>query len=237
MSLYFLIDVASIAIPFLYSFEKKMRFIRHWKAVGLSILIVAIPFIIWDIIFTNMGVWGFNPAYLHGINILGLPFEEILFFICIPYACIFTHYAFIHFFPQISLPQVFVRGITGLLLLLAILILIVGYPNAYTTCTFALFIGLLLYALIWNDTILSRFYLTFPIIVIPFFIVNGVLTGSFIQDEIVWYNDAENLGIRMGTIPVEDLFYAFDLLYLNLIFVELLKPRFNKISKSSHSHD
>ena len=226
MSLYFLINMASIAVPFLYSFEKRMRFIQHWKAVFLSIIIVAIPFVIWDIIFTDLGIWGFNPAYLYGLDILGLPFEEILFFICIPYACIFTHYAFIHFFGHLVLPPFAVRGITIVLLLFAIFILLVSFPNAYTTCTFVLFIALLVYSLISRDEILSRFYLTFPIILIPFFIVNGILTGSFIQDEIVWYNDAENLGIRMGTIPVEDMFYAFDLLYLNLIFVEFLKPRF-----------
>ncbi len=52
---------------------------------------------------------------------------------------------------------------------------------------------------------------------IPFFIVNGVLTGSGIENEVVWYNDAENIGIRLFTIPLEDSAYAFSMLLFNLV--------------------
>jgi lycopene cyclase domain-containing protein len=55
---------------------------------------------------------------------------------------------------------------------------------------------------------------------IPFFIVNGVLTGSWIESQVVWYNNAENLGIRMGTIPVEDSIYAYSMILMNLFFFE-----------------
>jgi len=41
---------------------------------------------------------------------------------------------------------------------------------------------------------------------IPFIIVNGILTGTGIEGEAVLYNDAENLGLRMGTIPFKTAF-------------------------------
>lgn len=226
MYLYLLLNMASFSIPFTYSFEKKMRFIKWWKTVFFSIIIVAAFFIIWDIVFTARGIWGFNETYHLNLQILGLPLEEILFFICIPYACIFTHYAFIHFFPDVRLPWKTARIISILLLIFAITVLYVGYPKMYTTWTFILLMVLLGYGIITRDDILPVFYITFLIILIPFFIVNGILTGSFIQDQVVWYNDAENLGIRMGTIPFEDMFYAFDLLYLNLIIIKILNKKF-----------
>ncbi len=34
--------------------------------------------------------------------------------------------------------------------------------------------------------------------------VNEILTGSFVAEQIVWRNNAENLGIRLGTTPIED---------------------------------
>lgn len=227
MSLYLVLNIASFIIPFLYSFEKKMRFIKWWKAVFLSIFIVAFFFLIWDFVFTKMGVWGFNPFYHTNIILFGLPLEEILFFICIPYASIFTHYALNYFFPKLQMNKKTTKYITFLLLILALMLILLNTDKWYTLVNFAVFASLLVYALFTKNTILQKFYLTFLVILIPFFIVNGILTGSFIHQEVVWYNNAENLGIRIGTIPVEDIFYAFSMLFSNLILIEKFKKVFN----------
>ena len=47
--------------------------------------------------------------------------------------------------------------------------------------------------------------------------VNGLLTGSLIENQVVWYNNNENLSLRLGTIPVEDVFYALLMLLLVMI--------------------
>jgi len=226
--LYLALNIASFSVPFLYSFEKRMRFIKWWKSVFLAIFLVAIPFLIWDVIFTKYGVWGFNPKYHLGIAIFGLPLEEILFFICIPYASIFTHYAFQYFFPNAKLSNKLTNIISIVLLVLAVIVLFVNFPKAYTTVDFSLFTLLMLYALFSKSRILNTFYITFLLVLIPFFIVNGLLTGSFIHQEVVWYNNAENMGIRVGTVPVEDAFYAFSMLYMALILIEKFKGKFIK---------
>ena len=226
--LYLWINIVSFSVPFIYSFEKKMRFIQYWKAVFLAVTIVAIPFLIWDVIFTEYGIWGFNPYYYLGITFFGLPIEEILFFICIPFASIFTHYVFIHFFKNLKLSDTATQIITIFLLIGSVVILIFAFPKAYTSVNFSLFTLLMLYALIKKDTILNRFYITFLWILIPFFIVNGLLTGSFISGEVVWYNNAQNLGFRIGTVPIEDAFYAFNMLYMSIILIEKFKVKFNK---------
>lgn len=229
MYLYLAINIASFTIPFLYSFQKKMNFIQHWKSVFLAIIMVAIPFLIWDVWFTKIGVWGFNQQYLLGFNFFYLPIEEILFFLCIPYASIFTHYALLHFFPNLALPKQVTKVITVSLILASILILFFNFNKWYTLLDFAVFTMLLTYSLSSKNNLLSKFFITFLVILIPFFIVNGVLTGSFIEGEIVWYNNFENLGVRLGTIPLEDVFYAFSMLYSAIILIEKMKPRFKTI--------
>lgn len=228
MSLYLILNIASFIVPFVYSFEKKMHFIRLWKSVFLSISIVGIFFIVWDIIFTRIGVWGFNPDYHIGLNLAGLPIEEILFFICIPYASIFTHYAFLYFFKNTKLSDKLTKYISIVLLFIAIIVLFYAYPKKYTTVTFIVFILLMVFSL-WKKTpVLSQFFITFLIILIPFFMVNGILTGSFIENEVVWYNNNENLNIRLFTIPVEDAVYAFNMLYPSILLIEFFKNKFNK---------
>lgn len=222
-SLYLIVNIASLSIPFIYSFEKRMHFIKWWKEVFLSILIVGTFFILWDVIFTDLGVWGFNSKYLVGITAINLPIEEWLFFICIPYASIFTHYAVIYFYPQFQLGTTATKIISTVLIALLLMVVIFNVDKKYTFYNFTLLIVLLLYGLFKNDKSIKIFYLTFGIILIPFFLVNGILTGSFIDEQIVWYNDAENLGIRLFTIPIEDVGYAFNLLYMNVLLIEKLK--------------
>jgi lycopene cyclase domain-containing protein len=61
---------------------------------------------------------------------------------------------------------------------------------------------------------------------LPFVVVNGLLTGSWIEGEIVWYNNAHNLGIRLGTIPIEDLVYSMMMLLSNVFWFEIFKGKY-----------
>jgi len=81
--------------------------------------------------------------------------------------------------------------------------------------------------------LINKFYITFLVILVPFLLVNGILTGSFIKQEVVWYNDHENLGIRIFTIPVEDFGYAFSLILFNLLLISKLKGLYPKTKHTS----
>ena len=232
MSTYLWINLLSISIPLLVSFHPRVKLYKKWSRLSIAILLALIPYIIWDVYFTEKGFWGFNEVYLIGVYILGLPVEEWLFFICIPYACIFTHYALLDLNSKRMLKAKSVKYVTMLLLLLFALNAVINYQLAYTLVDMLFAFFILLIAYLFNKTLLKSFYLTFLVMLIPFIIVNGVLTGTGIENEVVWYNDLENLGIRFLTIPVEDFAYAFSLILLNLlVFERLYKPRNIKTSQ------
>ncbi len=80
----------------------------------------------------------------------------------------------------------------------------------------------------WKADFLSRFYFSYIILLLPFLVVNGILTGLFIPNEVVWYNNDEILGLKVLTIPVEDFFYGMLLLLLNTAGMEYLLERRKK---------
>ncbi|HKO77095.1 MAG TPA: lycopene cyclase domain-containing protein [Flavobacterium sp.] len=222
MSLYLFLNIASFLIPFLYSFEKRMQYIKRWKVIFPSLIITALFFIIWDIVFTKIGVWSFNPRYHSGIDFFGLPIEEWLFFICIPYASIFIHFSFQYFLPNVGLSDTIVKKIYSVLLLITIPVIVFNYDKLYTFIDLSLFVIVITIAIFKFSTILKTYFITFLIILIPFLLVNGILTGSFIEEPVVFYNDNENLGIRLGTIPLEDVAYAFTMLLMSLVLMKII---------------
>ncbi len=221
---YLLVDFFCIIFPFLFSFHPKFKFYPQWKYFAMPAILTASFFIIWDIFFTSKGVWSFNPEFVVGIYFLGLPLEEYLFFLFIPYACVFTYFCITTYldFSKYNKP---VRLFT---LVLALLIMLFGefhLSQWYTSSTFILLaIALFLIWLLKVDY-LPSFFITFLLILIPFFISNGILTGSFIRQPVVLYNNNYNLGIRMSTIPVEDTFYGMLLMLMNVAGYEYLRKK------------
>ncbi len=225
MYTYLLINLFSVAIPLAFSFEKKVHFYKRWKSFIPALLIPATFFIIWDSIFTLHGVWGFNARYLTGINILNLPIEEILFFFAIPYCCLFSYEVLNYFVKQDVLGR-YARYAATVLVYSLVAIAFMHTDKLYTFVTAVLTaIFLILHLGYLKQEYWSRLVFTYLVILAPFFIVNGILTGTGLDQPVVWYNDAEILGIRLLTIPVEDTVYGFLLIGSNITIYEAFKKR------------
>lgn len=221
---YLILDLFSFAIPFLFSFEKKwMHFIRFWKPYFSAIFIVGIFFILWDIYFAYENVWGFNDDYLLGVRWFKLPLEEWLFFLLIPYSSNFIHYSLAYFFPKFELKKTTTQSITILLFIISFGVFVWNLDKIYTASSFGLFAVLMLLQMIFQWEYAQKFYLSFIIIYIPFFLVNSALTGMFTENPVVFYDNQENLGIRVGTMPLEDSFYCFSMLYGSVLLFEYFK--------------
>lgn len=208
-----------------------MAFYRSWGSLFLSIGLVMLLFIPWDIYFTASGYWGFNPAYLSGVTWWHLPVEEWLFFVVVPYSCVFLYRSLNYFFPAEPNRQLTVQ-LARLLLWFSLGIAVLNYQRWYTVSTFALLSAFLWYIVYYRPVPwLGKFLRAYAVILIPFALMNGVLTGSGLPEPVVWYNDAQNLGMRLGTIPLEDTFYGMLLIGLNIFFYEKLEWRRTQASR------
>jgi len=214
--LYLLLDIASLSVPFIFSFHPKLRFYKLWNYFFPATFLMMCLFIPWDILFTQNGFWGFNDNYLSGLYLAQLPLEEWLFFICIPYACLFTIYAFKNTMPRFKLSPKNTNVVYFSIQTVLIVGLLYNYHLWYTAINFTYAIVLLAIVFNYKREVLNVFFPVFLLLLVPFFIVNGILTGTGIEKPVVSYNDAENMGVRLLTIPVEDAFFGFELILLNL---------------------
>ena len=63
------------------------------RRVAMSILPVAVVFVLWDVAATRAGHWAFDPGQTLSVRVLGLPLEELAFFLLIPLAGLLTYEA------------------------------------------------------------------------------------------------------------------------------------------------
>lgn len=216
----------TVIICFIASFDRRIQFHKQFITFLKAGILVAIPFIAWDVWFTALGVWWFDTSYTLGIVIFGLPLEEWLFFICIPFSCVFTYYCVDKFFKLDWLD-----GFNNLIVFISIIALsviaLLHTDKIYTLVTSILTVLTLIYLHFFaKATWISRASFLFTILMVGFFLVNGVLTGTGIDSPIVNYNPKDFLGIRMLTIPVEDAVYGYSqFLWVIYFFKKFEKQR------------
>ncbi|MEO5912518.1 MAG: lycopene cyclase domain-containing protein [Pelobium sp.] len=218
---YLLINFFTVFFPIVLSFDKKVNFYKKWKFILPGLILSGILYLVWDYIFTLNEVWSFNGDYITGIKLFELPIEEILFFITVPFACIFIYECLISYF-SISIPKKISRYISYFLLAFCLVMLVLNHDKLYSLINFSTLVVILAYTLWQNHKLdMGKFYIAYLVSLIPFYIVNGILTAI----PIVSYNNAENIGFRVGTIPFEDHFYSMSLFLLNLLLFEYFRSK------------
>lgn len=220
---YLLVNFFTIIVPFIFSFHPKLKFHKTWRAFFPAVILTAIFFLAFDELYTQMGVWGFNQHYLIGVYVGHLPLEELLFFFCIPYACVYTYHC-LDIFIKKEFSAKIETAITISFIIVFSLVAAIFYHQIYTTFAFAVLAVLLIIAkYVMKVNWLTKFYIIYAVLLFPFLIVNGVLTGTGLEKPVVWYNENEIFGFRILTIPFEDVFYGMAMILMNtMIYKKLL---------------
>ena len=221
---YLLIDLLSLLVPFVFSFHPKIQLYKHWNALLPAILITAVFYLLWDSLFVHLGVWGFDHTYVVGVYLGNLPIEEVLFFICIPYSCVFTFDCLTRVISADDLQDKIQYINYGLAIVLLILS-VIWYSKPYTVSAFLLLMVLLLIANYNKVTWMPKFYLIYGILLIPFLGVHGLLTGTGLARPVVWYSPKGIIGLRLLTIPFEDIFYGMGLILINVWLYSRIRSR------------
>jgi lycopene cyclase domain-containing protein len=229
MRLYTLLNLLILAGPFFLSFDKKVAFYKRWPALFGSTVIVGTLFIVWDVIVTDIGHWSFSEQFAGTFRIFLLPPGEWLFFIVVPYACIFIYECVRAYtkertwnVPLWIYAVLFLGGLSPLIF----------FPDrGYTVINGIVFSNAVLLVVFFVRKKFNSSWTLISLLIsyMPFIIFNGIFTGL----PIVSYNPDAIIGLRITTIPVEDFIYSLTLLTMGYTVYFLLRDvRFKKKGKA-----
>lgn len=227
--LYLFVDLFCFALPFVLSLTKQFKLdLKNFKYFLIGNLVMLSIFIPWDILFTIKNIWWFSSEYTLPFRVFYLPIEEIMFFVFIPFACVFSYFV-IKTHSKFHLSKNTVIITYSLLCIITFTIALLNIHKLYTSVTFLLFTIFFATMIIkkeWN--FLTIFTLMFLFILPMMILSNGVLTGSFlIEKPIVNYNNEHNLNIRVFNIPIEDFVYGMLMLGINAFVFEKYQQKSN----------
>jgi lycopene cyclase domain-containing protein len=221
---YIILDAFILIFPLIFSFKWKFKYYKYFKPLSASIIIVGVSYIIWDILVTSRGDWWFDKNYLIGIEIFGLPIEEILFFIVVPFSCIFIYENLVYFIKdkKIFYNKIIYLVIAGIFIIIGIIFRTQEYTVlAMFSCALFFILSTTLFPQILKE---RNYWLYIVLSIIPFIIFNYFLTSL----TVVHYNPEAIWGIRITTIPLEDFFYNFSMLSFYLMVYVYFKNKWIK---------
>lgn len=230
---YSLILFFTVVICFVASFDRRLRFDREFIPFLKASALVAIFFIVWDIWFTSRGVWWFDTRYTIGVMIAGLPLEEWLFFIFIPFSCIFTYFCINKFF-RLEQLSAFNNILVFVSVIVCAVVALRYADRIYTVVTAVVTIlTLLIFHFVLRVQWITQASLVFTMLMLGFLPVNGILTGTGLESPIVNYNPADFMGIRILTIPIEDAVYGYSQFLLVLYFFKKFQGKQSEQTRQS----
>ena len=229
---YLIFNIIVLTGPLLFGAMRPFYFLDRVKYTILPIIIPAILFLIWDSTVTYSH-WYFNEKYILGITIFNLPIEEILFFITVPFACLFTWEMIIRRTDEKKLEWISkIRPYIYLIIPIGILFFITGKHYTGLAVTF-LGLAILLDQLLNTNLILEkRFYIYLSFVLLFTLIFNGYLTWR----PVVTYGVDYQLDFRIITIPIEDFIYGTALIFMNTaIYKKIISA--NSVDKINNPTD
>lgn len=220
---YLIFNALVVLGPLALSFDRRVHFVSRWRNALMALTPPLVVYIIWDALVAGRH-WWFNEAYTLDVRLLGLPPGEWLFFVTVPFACLFVWECLGAYFANPRYPALAqIRRLLYIGLPVGLWLFSIGLEYTGLVCIALAGVGFLDEGL-GTDLFSQRKTWVFLAIVTGLTAVcNGYLTAR----PVVLYGEAYQLGLRIITVPVEDYGYGISLLLYCVLGYEWLRRRQN----------
>ena len=209
-------------IPLLFRTASKTRIFPKLKYFIPAIIFSSAVFIIWDNRFAQIGIWNYNPEFFSGKEIFSLPWEKWLYYVVVSWVSLFVYEWVKIKFSYLKIDNISLAISLALLVVFG-LTAFFSRQKIYTFFTFFLLAIYFGYTFFRNrfKSHFTHFYITFLILLIPFFILSVIL----VKLPAISYHSEHTLQVQLLQIPVEKLAGLFLLLFINITITEYLAER------------
>lgn len=221
---YLLFDIL-IAIPLVAIACLRPRWLKGWWAPAWrASLWGSLPFVIWDACVTGRH-WWFHEDRVLGPRLFGLPLEELGFFLVVPWACLLTwellgNAALARPSGHGRRTSVWLGGIAVLTAAVATAAALGLEYTALATASLGVAWGID-HALGTRLAAIASARRHAGFVVLLTTVFNGYLTGR----PIVLYDPQFLLGLRIGTIPLEDYAFGLSLVWVTTVLYQQRRGR------------
>lgn len=200
---YLLFDALIFVPTFATGFIPRVGFAPRMVPLLKACLAVAVPFIVWDAAVVDRH-WFFSDQYTLGLRLWGLPIEEMLFFLAVPWACVYSWETLL--FGGKSKPTPALRAAPFLaLFLVGMSAAALATGREYT----ALALGALGLMVALDRAVGTALFEQPRFWLFMLFVAGlGLVFNGYLTRHIVSYDDRYNLGVRITTVPLEDFIYG-----------------------------
>lgn len=221
---YFLFNLIVLSGPLALSFDKKVNFKQYWPFVFPAIVFGSLPHLIWDF-FATGHFWHYNPRFISGIYAGSLPLEEILFFLTVSYAVIFTWEVFLAYFPNkiLMMSQTLMTIMNFCILSAYFFQLSLGWT--YTSLVFLVMAFVLCAEIFFKNKHSVWYQSLWYCFLVLFFVMIPIANGYLTARPIVEYYDVYRSGKQLFTIPMKNFLFGLSHISLVLTLYAALKVR------------
>lgn len=198
---------------------------KKWRNLLTGYATISIIFIVWDILASAAGHWGFSEQYTLQFRLLGLPIEEYLFFFTVPFGCMLVWDGLSHL--KFKTHRKLTIGYFAFWSFLSLTLLLTSWEKGYSRV--AALSVLFTIALLLNlglDTLRQKRFLWYQAAGLGLFVLFNLYLTAL---PVITYGEQTITGWRFITIPIEDFFFNFA--FLNsfvLIYNKAERLRFHK---------
>ncbi len=218
---FLLLTLGLLLLPLIFHVDKRIFKDGNFRAALGASLISAIVFSAMVIVLQLFQILDFNIDSTIGIVFKEIPLEQYLLNFSFSFTAISLYQYLNVKFPNNDL-QKYSLALSNLLLGLCVAFLFFGYPKWYTLLTFAtLLILLFLIEYVGKLRFMYRAYRAFVVLLIPFYLVYGVLFWN----ETLLVAKNQLTGMYLAKIPVENHFIALSALLLSVYMFEFFKSK------------